>query len=81
MTSKAEMKKTPALMRRALAKGIGLTKEKESKLRIILEQLGYALTSDFAVKILMLHERNRVGNNVILRGHTGTGKVSNNQEK
>lgn len=74
MIKKKEIEKNPGLMRHALAKGFGLTNEKESNLRVILEQLGYALTSDFAVKILMLHERNIVGENVILQGHTGTGK-------
>lgn len=42
--------------------------------RTILARQQFALSADFAIKLLILNERRRVGANVILCGDTGVGK-------
>ncbi len=44
-------------------------------LRIILKQNNYVLTTDFALKLLIIHERMKASMGTILCGETGVGKV------
>lgn len=59
--------------RAAIAPGLGL-REDGSVLRIISQQR-YVMTPDFGFKLMVLNERRKVGQNVILAGDTGVGKT------
>jgi len=63
----------PALLRISLAPGLGLSDT--SKMWNIIKQQRYVLTPDFALKLLILNERRKVGLNVVLSGDTGVGKT------
>jgi hypothetical protein len=67
-------------LRSHLAPGLGLLDT--SRMINLIEQQKYVLTPDFALKLLILNERRKTQQNVILSGATGVGKVfdkSNNQ--
>ncbi|KAL6077130.1 Replication factor C small subunit [Balamuthia mandrillaris] len=63
----------PEQLRVKIAHGLGLTRT--DKMWRIVEQQGYVLTPDFAVKLLILNEKRRIRMNVVLSGDTGVGKT------
>ena len=62
-----------ARLRVNLAPGLGLFKT--ARMVNIITQQRYVLTPDFALKLLILNERRKVHQNVILSGNTGIGKT------
>lgn len=60
-------------MRARLAIGVGL--EQTNLMRNVVDLTNYVLTPDFALKLLVLNERLKVGASTILCGGTGVGKT------
>jgi hypothetical protein len=71
---KAELDRPSAALslRSVMAPAYGLADSKV--FTRLLRKKGYVLSTDFAVKLLILNERRRVRANVILSGDTGVGK-------
>jgi hypothetical protein len=71
-TTADALEKSASELRRSVAPAFGLSET--NRMGPILASRGYVLSKDFAIKLLVLHERKKVGANVILSGDTGTGK-------
>eukprot|EP01114_Cavostelium_apophysatum_P014001 TRINITY_DN3512_c0_g1_i9.p1 TRINITY_DN3512_c0_g1~~TRINITY_DN3512_c0_g1_i9.p1 ORF type:complete len:5234 (+),score=1501.00 TRINITY_DN3512_c0_g1_i9:231-15932(+) len=63
----------PDVLRVSLAPGLGLLKTE--RMRSIVQQQNYVLTPDFSLKLVILNERRKILQNVILSGDTGVGKT------
>ena len=59
-------------LREHIAPAFGLSDP--TRITRVLKAMGYVLSNDFAIKLLILNERRRVKANVILCGDTGVGK-------
>jgi hypothetical protein len=59
-------------LREHIAPAFGL--RDPTRITRVLNSMGYVLSNDFAIKLLIINERRRVGANVILCGDTGVGK-------
>ena len=59
-------------LREHIAPAFGLADP--TRITRVLNSMGYVLSNDFAIKLLILNERRRVNANVILCGDTGVGK-------
>jgi hypothetical protein len=68
-----DAKKFPVKLRTKIAPSLGLLDT--SKIHTVLSNSKYVLTSDFALKLLLLNEMRKVGRSIILSGDTGVGKV------
>jgi len=66
--------KEPKILRGTLAPALGI-REGGGRLNEILKKEEYVQTPDFALKMVILNERRRVGARVIIEGDTGVGKT------
>lgn len=62
-----------ARLRACLASGVGL--RETNRMRSVVDLTNYILTPDFALKLLVLYERRKIGVSTILCGGTGVGKT------
>ncbi|KAJ3039270.1 hypothetical protein HDV00_012358 [Rhizophlyctis rosea] len=68
-----EVIRNPARLRSAVALQLGIVNT--SKMASVISQLDYIMTPTLAVKLLAIHSRRLVGQNVVLSGGTGVGKT------
>ncbi len=64
---------SPSFLRQKLAEGLGL--RDSSKMLHIITQLGYVLTPEFALRLLILHEKCYSNYSLVFSGDTGIGKT------
>ena len=58
-----------------ISRALDVKLDKSGRLKLV-DDAGYVLTLDYAVKMLNIHERYRCGVPVIIEGETGVGKTA-----